>query len=162
MLKHYPAPGWCTAPVASGRWGWRGALTQLLGHVATRGKRHSKERQKPCRNYFSIFLGQIKNQVTRGHQRSNFAFPTFFEKSAHNSKARPHPLKSALDISFNALSVCVPRLTLSKTNGLASIEYKLKNTFLQNNTFYSIITFDSKKERHLFCQHRVFINKLVN
>ena len=45
----------------------------LLGHVATRGKRHSKERHKSWRNYFNHFLGQVKVPVTRRHQRSNFA-----------------------------------------------------------------------------------------
>ena len=47
-------------------------LTRLMGHVATRGKRHSKERQKSWGNCFGHFLGQVKGQVTRGHQRSNF------------------------------------------------------------------------------------------
>ena len=45
----------------------------LLGHVATRGKRRSKERHKSWRNYFNHFLDQVKGQVTRRHQRSNFA-----------------------------------------------------------------------------------------
>ena len=44
-------------------------LTRLMGHVETRGKRHSKERKKSA---LVIFLGQVKGQVTRGHQRSNF------------------------------------------------------------------------------------------
>ena len=59
-------------------------LTRLLGRVATRSKRHSKER-KIVTKLLRSFLGQVKGQVTRGHQRSNFAFPTFFYKSAHNS-----------------------------------------------------------------------------
>ena len=53
-------------------------LTQLLSHVASRGKRHSKERQKAWRNCFGHFLGQVKSQVTRGNQRSNFAFFNIF------------------------------------------------------------------------------------
>ena len=56
-------------------------LTRLLGHVATCGKRHSKERQKSWRNWFSHFLGQVKGQVTRGHQRSNFAVFNIFLQS---------------------------------------------------------------------------------
>ena len=47
-------------------------LTRLLGHLVTCGKRHSKERKKSWRNCFGHFLGQVKGQVTRGHQRSNF------------------------------------------------------------------------------------------
>ena len=56
-------------------------LSRLLGHVATRGKRHSKERQKPLRNHFGHFLGQVKGQVTRGHQRSNFAYFNIFRQT---------------------------------------------------------------------------------
>ena len=59
-------------------------LIRLLGHVATRSKRHSKERKKSLQN-LRLFLGQVEGQVTRGHKRSNFAFSAFFYKSAHNS-----------------------------------------------------------------------------
>ena len=47
----------------------------------TRGKRHSKERQKSSRNYFGNFLGQVKAQVTRGQQRSNLAYFNIFRQT---------------------------------------------------------------------------------
>ena len=56
-------------------------LTRLMGHLATRGKRHSKERQKEWRNCFGQFLGQVKGQVTRGHQRSNLAYFNIFRQT---------------------------------------------------------------------------------
>ena len=56
-------------------------LTRLMGHVATRGKRQSKERQKSWRNCFGHFLGQVKGQVTRGHQRSNLAYFNIFRQT---------------------------------------------------------------------------------
>ena len=42
-------------------------LTRLLGHVAIRDRRRSKECQKWGRNHFGHFFGQVKGQVTRGH-----------------------------------------------------------------------------------------------
>ena len=49
----------------------------------TRGKRHSKERQKSWRNYFGHFLCQMKGQVTRprGNQRSTFAYFSNFRQT---------------------------------------------------------------------------------
>ena len=49
---------------------------------STRLKRHSKERQKSRRNWF--FFGQVKGQVTRSHQKSNFAvFNISFSTNRH-------------------------------------------------------------------------------
>ena len=45
---------------------WTPPLTRLLGHVATRGKRHSQERQKSWRSCYSHF-GFIQKSC---HQRS--------------------------------------------------------------------------------------------
>ena len=100
-------------------------LTRLLDHAVTRGKRHSKEpvncpfkrahskeRLKSWRNCFSHFLGQFNGQVTRGRQRSNFAFSTFFYKLAHTSRTRraTAPRKSANDSSLNTLSPWCPHI----------------------------------------------------
>ena len=68
-------------------------LTRLLGHVAARGKRHSKERQKLWRNWFGHFIGQVKCQVTRGHEMSNLAYfniinRPIYDKLAHNTGTR--------------------------------------------------------------------------
>ena len=46
-------------------------LTRLLGIVARNGKKRSKARRKPFRNYFSQFLAQVNIEVTVGHQGSN-------------------------------------------------------------------------------------------
>ena len=44
-------------------------LTWLLGHVATRGKRHLKKHKQSWRNCFRHFLIQVKCKVTRGQLR---------------------------------------------------------------------------------------------
>ena len=66
---------------------WTPTLTRLLGHVTTRSKKRSKE-WKIMTKLLRSSLGQIEVQVTRGHQRSNFAFLNIFFKSAHNSGTR--------------------------------------------------------------------------
>ena len=50
----------------------RPPLTRLPGNGETNGKQRSKARQKSLRNYFGQFFAQVKNEVTRGHQRSKF------------------------------------------------------------------------------------------
>ena len=126
-------------------------LTRLLGHVATRGKRHSKERQKSLRNCLGHFLGQFIGQITRGHPRSNFAFLTFIYKSTHNSETRraTAPRKGAFDSFFNTLSLRCPQIW-PKTNGLAFREQTLKIAVFYVKRF-SAITFDSVKAQHSFC-----------
>ena len=129
-----PAPGRCSAPNVPGRGGevfeHPSPVNSAPGlcYIATCGKRHSKERKKSWRNCFGHFLGQVKNQVTRGHQRSNFVISAFFYKSAHNSGTRraTAPGKSAFDSSINVLSLTCPQIS-SKINGLASREQKLQN-----------------------------------
>ena len=116
---------------------WTPPLTRFLGHVATRGKRHSKERQTLLRNCCGHFLGHVKGQVTRGHQRSNFAFFNIFSyKSTHNSRTGSDqvlpskcpgrasaPRWIALDSPFNVLSITGPQIC-RKINGLAYREQK--------------------------------------
>ena len=60
-------------------------LTRLLEHVATRSKRHSKERLKIMTKLLRSLLGQVKGQVTKGQI---LPLSTFFYKSAHNSGSR--------------------------------------------------------------------------
>ena len=55
-------------------------LTRLLGHVATRGKRHSNDRQKTLRNYCGHLIGKVKGQVARGNRRSNLALFNVFRQ----------------------------------------------------------------------------------
>ena len=100
-------------------------LTRLLGHVVTRGKRHSKEHKKSFINCFRNSLGQVNVQVTKGHQRSNFAdFNIFFYKSAYNSGTRGATAlhECEFDISFNVLFRC-PQIW-PKINGSASRKQK--------------------------------------
>ena len=108
-----------------GRDVWTPPLTRLLGHVATRGKWHSKERHKSWRNCFSHCLGQVEGQVTREHQSSYFDVLNifFFYKSAHNSETKRTTTsrRNAFDSPFNALSLRCPQILL-KVNVLASRE----------------------------------------
>ena len=53
-------------------------LTRLLRIVEENGKKRSKARQKPLRNYFSHFLAQVKIEASRGEKSQNF--PKFSEK----------------------------------------------------------------------------------
>ena len=49
-------------------------LTRLLRHVATRGIGGVRKSVKNNDEMTSVVLGQVKGQVTRGHQRSDFAY----------------------------------------------------------------------------------------
>ena len=68
------------------------------------------------------FLGQVKGQIARGHQRSNLTHfniinRPIFDKLAHNSGTRRAKVlrKSAFDSSFNALLQGVFRFDLKLT-----------------------------------------------
>ena len=125
-----------------GRGSWDPPLTRLLGHVATRNKRHSNERQINNKKLLVIFLGQVKGHVTKGHQMSNLAYfniisrPIFDKLAlAHNSVTRRVLRKSAFESSFNALSL--PCLQIwSKINGLDSTEEKLPKVVFNEKHFF--------------------------
>ena len=73
----YASPNWCATT-------WWGVIndppiTRLLGHVATHGKQYSKE----CKKSWQSYLGQVKGQVTRGHQRSKWAYINIFLTNWH-------------------------------------------------------------------------------
>ena len=100
-----PAPGSCSAPNAPGWWVFdfeHPRLTRLLGNVATRRKRHSKERQKSTQLVRSFF-----RSGHRGYPRSNFAVFDIFSTKRHNLGTRraTAPLKSAFESSLNGLSL---------------------------------------------------------
>ena len=59
------------------------SLTRLLSHVETCSKRGSKEREKHDETTSVMFLGQVKGQVTRGHQWPNIAFFGHFSTNSH-------------------------------------------------------------------------------
>ena len=135
-------------------------LTRLLGHVATRGKRHSKERQKSWRNCFSHFLGQVKGQVIRVTKGRILLISIFFYKAAHNSGTRRATAseKSAFDSSFNVLSPHVLRFHLRSTVWPPESKNSENSRFCEIR-FLPVTTFDSPKTRHFFCQHRVSVAK---
>ena len=100
-------------------------LTRLLGYVATRGKRHSKERQKSLLNCFGHFLGQVKGQVTSDQmpQKVKFCHFQHFSTNGHMIRQqeelkRRGKAHSVALLSFNALSLGVLRFDLRLTFGL--------------------------------------------
>ena len=102
-------------------------------------------------------LAQVKGQVTRDHQRSNFANFNISRqigaKLATSRATAPH--KSEVDSSFNTFSEVSCNI-LPKINGLA---LTVKNKWFRIAVFTKkrilVITFDSRKARHSFCQYRV-------
>ena len=99
--------------------------SRKLGNVARSGKRHSKAWQKVYRKYFGLFFAKANNDVTRGHQRSNFTVvrlrPTFPDKWRRSSwtikvrRARKENIRYPFYTSFVACSQIWPQV-----NGLAS------------------------------------------
>ena len=92
---------------------WDSDLTRLLSYVATHSTRHSKEHNKSLRTSFDQFLGEAKDQVTGGHQRSNLAYFNIFRQTAHNSETRRGkvPQKNAFDSSLNVLTAISLKLS---------------------------------------------------
>ena len=91
-------------------------LSRLLIVVARSGKKRSKARRKSWRNYFGQFSPQVKNEVTRGQNRSNFrkfsGIRTCGQTSACSSgtmTARDN-LQKRIDSSWNALSLMCPQI----------------------------------------------------
>ena len=108
-------------------------LIRLLGHVATRSKRHSKERTNHDETV-SIIFGQLKGQVTRGHQRSNSAAFNIFVSTNQHITREPeelqHPRK-AYSIAFLTFF----RLHILRFD-LRSTVWPLESKNSRNNHFY--------------------------
>ena len=99
-------------------------LTRLLGHVATRGNRHSKEHQRSWRNCCH-FLVQVKGQVTKSPEVALCWFQHFSTNRliTRNQKSYSDG-ENVFDGSFNAFSPAYSQIWY-KINCLASIESKL-------------------------------------
>ena len=107
--------GWITAPRRS----------QKLSNVAIIGKRYSKAWEKVYRKYLRHFFTKVHNDVTRGHQRSNFTVvrlrPTLPDKwrcSSCTVRVR-RAQEKAFDSPFTDFSVICSQIW-PQVNGLAS------------------------------------------
>ena len=92
--------------------GWTPPLTRLLSHVATRGKRHSKERQNDNETVAAIFRSGKRLGHLRSPKVKFYLLNICFYKPAHNSGTRrtTAPRKSAFHGSVNALSLRCPQI----------------------------------------------------
>ena len=94
-------------------------LTQLVGHVETRSRRRSKERQKLLQHYLDHFKvrsnwSKVRSPATTENQISPML--TFFDKAAHKSGFRKRlnysaAAKRIFDSSFYALLLIISDLT---------------------------------------------------
>ena len=104
------------------------------------------------------FVGQVKGQVTSGHQRSNFTFEHF--STNQRITWEPEELQRPRKVHLTALLIlfakCSPYI-LSKINCLVSRDWKL----WVHSHFYEVcmITFESRKAQYLFWQHHVLLDK---
>ena len=84
VLTRAPTGVWANFAPTGGGMTASPRRSRKLSNVAKSGKRHSKALEKVYRKYFSHFFAKVKNDVTRGHQRSNFTVvplrPTFPDK----------------------------------------------------------------------------------
>ena len=107
--------------------------TRFLGHVATRGKRHSNERQNSWRNHF----GHLRLDQSSGHQRSS-------------------------KVKFGLLQRFLTNWCITREPAELQRRAKVKppeSEISKNKRFYekcfAVITLDSLKVWHWFCHYRV-------
>ena len=125
ILTRAPTGVWANfAPTGGGRL-TAPRRSRKLSSVARSGKRHSKAWEKVYRKYLSHFIAKVKNDDTRGHQRSNFTvvrlrptFPDTWRRNSWTVRVRTER-KKAFDSPFTDLSVVCSQIW-PQVNGLAS------------------------------------------
>ena len=147
MWKTYPAPG--------RRVFENPLLTLILGHVATRGKRHSKERQKSWRNCVDHFLGQVRSKVRPPKIKfcrvQHFSTNRLITREPEEAQRRGKAPSIALLTLFRTKCPKVRSTVWSPESKNWKITVFKKTVFLYH--------FHSVKTWHSFCQCRVSLVK---
>ena len=96
------------------------------------------------------FLGQVKGQVTRGHQRSNLAYFNIFFSTNWRKACELEELPCCAKAhSIGCLQIW------PKINSLASKRAKTLKIVVFYENIFSVITHYAVKTQYSFCQHHV-------